>query len=508
MKTVLGIDLGTQSLKCVFYDYENETVAAVVSVPLAVDRDDRGKAEQEARWWLDALAACMNQAGKEIRQSVRAMAVSGQQHGFVPLDKDGKVLAPVKLWCDTATQPEVDAITAQCGGRDRAIALTGNPVLAGYTAPKIRWLKNHKRDRYDRLAHILLPHDYLNYVLTNTLAMEYGDASGTGLLDVRTRQWSSPMLAAVDGDRDLSACLPPLHGPDQVIGTMSKEAAAAYGLPAGILVATGGGDNMMGAIGTGNVRAGELTISLGSSGTLFAFADKPVVDPDGHIAAFCSSTGGWLPLLCTMNCTLATELMRTTLDVHLDEFDALVNSVPAGADGLSMLPFFNGERTPDLPHASANLYGMTSHNCSRAHLLRATVEGTCFALKSGLDTLSRLGLEAKTVTLTGGGSHSHAWRQAIADIFRLPVIMHKGEQGAAFGAALQALWVLQRQAGGGSDLAALCREHLVVDPEKSMSPDSDKAEIYQSAYARYRNVLQHLTPLLENHKIQDRKDQT
>jgi xylulokinase len=202
-----------------------------------------------------------------------------------------------------------------------------------------------------------------------------------------------------------------------------------------------------------------------------------------------------------MNCTLATELMRAALGVHLDEFDALVNSVEAGADGLSMLPFFNGERTPDLPHASANLIGITTHNCSRAHLLRATVEGTCFALKAGLDTLSGLGLEATTITLTGGGSHSHAWRQIVADIFQLPVTIYQGEQGAAFGAALQALWILQQQDGVTSDLAALCHEHLVLDPEKCMTPDSEKADIYATAYARYQNVLQHLTPLLEKRNI-------
>jgi xylulokinase len=498
MNTILGIDLGTQNLKCVFYDFENRTLAAVASAPLAVDRDNQGKAEQQAKWWLDALAACMQQVDKSIRQSVKAIAVSGQQHGFVPLDKHGQVLAPVKLWCDTATQQEVDAITAECGGREQAIVLTGNPVLAGYTSPKIRWLKNHHPDLYKRMAHILLPHDYLNYVLTGSLAMEYGDASGTGLLDVRTRQWSAAMLKAVDSDRALADCLPPLHGPEQVIGTTSRQAASAYGLPEGIPVATGGGDNMMSAIGTGNVKAGELTISLGSSGTLYAYADKPVVDPAGHIAAFCSSTGGWLPLLCTMNCTLATELMRIPLAITLAEFDTLAAQAPAGADGLVALPFFNGERTPDLPNARATLFGLTSHNCTRAHLLRATIEGTCFALKAGLDALGRVGLTTHEIILTGGGSNSQVWRQTVADIFQLPVIMQKGEEGASFGAALQALWVLQLQEGASVDIANVCDEHLVIDHERCMTPDHSKADIYQSAYAQYSKVLQHLTPLLEN----------
>lgn len=254
---------------------------------------------------------------------------------------------------------------------------------------------------------------------------------------------------------------------------------------------------MMSAIGTGNVKAGELTISLGSSGTLYAFADKPVVDPEGHIAAFCSSTGGWLPLLCTMNCTLATEMMRAPLNIALDEFDSLAAQAPAGADGLVALPFFNGERTPDLPNARATLFGLTSHNCSRSHMLRATIEGTCFALKSGFDALARLGLKANEIILTGGGSKSGVWRQTIADIFQLPVVMHRGGEGACFGAALQALWVLQQQEGTAVDLDSLCKTHLEIDPGKCMTPDQDKADIYQSAYSQYRNVLRQITPLLE-----------
>lgn len=497
MNTVLGIDLGTQSLKCVFYDFDNRVMVAVASAPLQVDRDNTGKAEQQAQWWVAALTECLKQVDEKVRLSVRAIGVSGQQHGFVPLDKEGNVLAPVKLWCDTATQTEVDEITANCGGRDRAIALTGNPVLAGYTAPKIRWLKKHHPDAYAALATILLPHDYLNYLLTGTTSMEYGDASGTGLLDVRTRQWSAEMLHAVDSERDLTPCLPDLLAAEDIAGLTTRHAAGRFGLPAGVPVATGGGDNMMSAIGTGNVRPGGLTISLGSSGTLFACADKPVIDPDGNIAAFCNSTGGWLPLLCTMNCTLATELVRAPLQVHLDEFDALVLQAPAGADGLVMLPFFNGERTPDLPHARASLQGMSSHNSSRAHWLRATVEGTCFALKFGLDALTRLGLDATDMVLTGGGSHSHAWRQILADIFQLPVTMHASDEGASFGAALQALWVLQRQSGDDASIADICDAHLVLDEARCAQPDAALADAYGTAYARYQTLLDHMTPYLQ-----------
>lgn len=497
MKTVLGIDLGTQSLKVLCYDYETQQIVGVTSAPLDVDRDKHGKAEQDAQWWLSALLSCCTQLSTEIKATVQAIAVSGQQHGFVPLDKTGKVLAPVKLWCDTATQTEALQLSEACGGKDEAIALTGNPVLTGYTAPKILWLRKHHPDLYAQLAHILLPHDYLNFVLTGVYSMEFGDASGTGLLDVKTRTWSKPMLTALDSKRDLTACLPPLYQANTVVGKLTAETAQRYGLPAGVVVATGGGDNMMGAIGTGNVTAGKLTISLGSSGTLYAFSATPVIDPQGNIAAFCSSSNGWLPLLCTMNCTLATEQMRKLLDVSLAEFDALAASVPPGSDGLLTLPFFNGERTPDLPTAKACLLGMDTHNTSKAHVLRSTMEACTYALKFGCDEMQKLGLPAYEIIVTGGGSKSAVWRQLLADVFQLPVKVLSGEEGACFGAALQALWVLQLQQNPALTLQQVCTEHIHTDLTRCAEPDTQSAAIYTAAYNNYQRALQQLTPLFD-----------
>lgn len=496
MKTILGIDLGTQSLKSVFYDYENHAVVAIGSSPLTVNRDDTGKAEQAADNWIKALDDCMAQIDADIRQSVQAIAVSGQQHGFVALDAAGKVLAPVKLWCDTATQREVDELTEACGGMAQAIEMTGNPVMAGYTSPKILWLKKKHPELYQQMTHILLPHDYINFFLSGNLCMEAGDASGTGLLDVRTRRWSHEMLRILDKDRDLSQCLPPVVDPDCFIGTITPTIATRLGLPENTPVATGGGDNMMGAIGTGNVLPGKLTMSLGSSGTLYTSTDKPIIDPEGNIAAFCNSVGGWLPLLCTMNCTLSTEIMRQMLGVGLDDFEEAVGKVAPGSDGLTVLPFFNGERTPNLPNATASVTGLNSHNCTREHLLHATMEGTCFALKFGLDTMTHLDVQAHDIILTGGGSRSQTWRQMIADIFQMPVSLYHGDEGASFGAVLQALWVLHKATGNNIDLDSLCSEHLRRDETRCAMPDPENGKLYQAAYETYQDTLKQLTPLL------------
>ncbi|HEX7061321.1 MAG TPA: xylulokinase [Woeseiaceae bacterium] len=493
-RTVLGIDLGTQSLKTLFYDPDAREIAASCSAALELTRRADGSAEQRAEWWTAALADCLRRVPREVRESVAAIGVSGQQHGFVPLDRDGEVLAPVKLWCDTSTQAEADAIEQAAGGRAACIEAAGNPVLVGYTASKVRWLKETHPDRYARLQLILLPHDYLNRELTGRATMEYGDASGSGFLDVRRRRWSETLLSAVDPDRDLAECLPPLLGPEELAGATSEAAARAYGLPAGVPVSTGGGDNMMAAIGTGNVTAGKLTMSLGSSGTIFAYADAPVVDPQGEIAAFCSSTGGWLPLVCTMNCTLGTELIGGLVGRSARDLDREIAAIEPGAGGLITLPFFNGERTPDLPHARGCLLGLSSQNCTPGHLLRSAAEGATFALRYGLDRLRELGVAAEGIVLTGGGANSAAWRQIVADACALPVTVLSRCEGASFGAALQALWALERKNGAALSIRELVAEHLSREETQCAEP-GPAAAVYVERYAAYRDAVRQVTPL-------------
>ncbi|MEO0365576.1 MAG: xylulokinase [Pseudomonadota bacterium] len=493
MKTVVGIDLGTQHLKVAFYDFTAHRVVASESAALDIHLGEQGEAEQKALWWVEALRRALQQVDSDVRASAVGIGVSGQQHGFVALDDSGEVLAPVKLWCDTSTERECELITDAFGGVDQCIEKVGNPILPGYTAPKVRWLRDSHPNLYEKLSTILLPHDYLNFVLTGERCMEAGDASGTGFLDVRNRTWSEPMLRAIDPDRDLLACLPEIRTRNEAIGVLQSKAADDLGLPAGIPVAGGGGDNMMGAIGTGNVRPGSLTMSLGTSGTVYAYSDVPVVDPDANIAAFCSSTGGWLPLLCTMNCTVSTELMRKLLNADIASFEAQIEAANRGADGIITVPFFNGERTPNLPQAKGVLVGLDSLNVRSENLLRSAVEGATFALKFGIDALGKLGTEATEIIATGGGANSPTWRQIIADVCNAPVVVPSNDEGAAFGAALQALSIVEQE----SDVSAIVEHHVHYEKEKGVEPSSASSHFYEEVYSEYQRAVAQTAALYE-----------
>lgn len=484
----IGLDVGSQSVKLLAYDPEAGRVVATHGQPLELIAAEDGSREQRAEWWIDAIRACFSRLGPAQRARVAAIGVSGQQHGFVPLDAAGKVLAPAKLWCDTSTQIECDEIMQTLGGSKRCIALAGNPILAGYTASKLPWTRKHRPEAYARLAAILLPHDYVNFWLTGERWMEAGDASGTGWLDVRTRQWSSELLAATDGDRDLAACLPPLVAADICVA-LAPTSAEELGLPSGVCVSVGGGDNMIAAIGTGNVAPGVLSMSLGTSGTLFTHSDRPVVDDAARWAAFCSSTDGWLPLICTMNCTVATESVARAFGFSSSDGDSVMAATQPGAAGLLMLPFFSGERTPDLPHARASLFGMSPLNLTRGNAYRAAMEGATYALRNGFDALLANGLAFDAIRLTGGGSNSGAWRQMVSDVFNLPVDVPEQVEGAAFGAALQALWAHRRSRSDPVAIEEVTREHVRIDPRRSARPEPADACQYEAHYQLFRRHL-------------------
>ena len=493
MKTVCGIDLGTQSCKLVVYEYEHKSIIAQSSAPVNLIAENDGTREQKTEWYDEALKICFDKIDVEIKNSIAAIGVSGQQHGFVPLDKNGRPVYNVKLWCDTSTVPECEELTTMAGSEKKLIAKAGLPMRPGYTAPKILWLKNHKPQAFARLRHILLPHNYINYVLTEAFSAEYGEASGMALFDVRKRTWASAICKMISAD--VESMLPPLIESGAVMGTVSEAAAYLYGIKPGTLVASGGGDNMMSAIGTGTVRDGFLTMSLGTSGTLFGFSNTPVIDPTGNLAAFCSSSGGWLPLLCTMNCTVASEEFRSLFGLDVKAFDAEAAQAPIGAEGIVVLPFFNGERTPNLPNGRASINGITAANFKRENLARAALESAIFGMRIGLEGFNTLGFKAKEIRLTGGGAKSAIWQNIAANVMNLPVRVPSRTEAAAMGGAIQALWCLQNHKGKKVPIKDLAEEHVALEDGATVKPNKKDAAAYDKAYAHYSRYLGALSPL-------------
>jgi len=490
MSITLGIDCGTQGTKTIAFDSFSRSVVAQASRSYEVLPGLPPRAmEQEPSIWVSAMDATIREVAGRLgarAAEIKAIGVSGQQHGFVPLDNQGRVIRPAKLWCDTSTVIECDEITRHFGGTTAIIALVGNAMLPGFTAPKILWLKKNEPANFQRLAHVLLPHDYLNFILTGRLSMEYGDASGTALLDVRTRGWSRPVVDFIDPR--LIDLLPELQSSRQPAGQLKPELATAWGLPHGVWVSAGGGDNMMGAIGTGNVTPGCVTASLGTSGTLYACMDRPVIDPNGEIAAFCDSTDAWLPLLCTMNVTVATEQIRKLFNWTHNDYENAAAAITAGSDGLLFLPYLQGERTPNLPGGSGVLHGMNTRNGTAGHLARATMEGVTLGMAYGLERLGALGVVPREIRLTGGGSRSKLWRQMCADIFGAPVVTMACSEGAALGAAIQALAIAETE----KSVAEWAIQLAEPKEDERAEPDFGRVALYRELLARQTKLTRDL----------------
>ena len=478
---LIGVDSGTQSTKVLVVDANSGKVLSSASEGYDLIANlPPGAKEQHPATWRAATAKAIRKALKDAKAragEVRAIGVSGQQHGFVPLDAKGEVIRPAKLWCDTTTTAECAEITEKLGGLKGTIRALGNAVLPGFTAPKILWLKKNEPKNFARLATILLPHDYLNFWLTGEKSMEYGDASGTALLDVRKRRWSEATLNAIDSS--LAEKLPPLISSDRDAGRLQAETARELGLDASVLVSAGGGDNMMGAIGTGNTAPGVITASFGTSGTIYACAAKPVVDPTGEIAAFCDSTNRWLPLLCTMNVTVATEMVRKDFGLEHGAFEKTAAKAPAGCDGLFLLPYLEGERTPNVPDGTGVYLGVTSKTFDAAHFARATMEGVTLGMNYGLQRLAELGVTPTQIRATGGGAKSKLWRQIMADVFNAEVVTLKVSEGAAYGAALQALWCWRRSQGEDVSINDITNQFVHLNSAERAEPNAKNVAIYR-----------------------------
>lgn len=485
---VAGVDCGTQSTKVLLLDSDTGGVLGVGQSAHELIENGRGGMEQHPDGWIDALKIAFAEAlasSGVFADAIGAIGVSGQQHGCVVLDASDQVIRPAKLWCDTETSDACAELIAALGGQSAVIDILGTALAVGYTASKVAWLKKHEPDNYARVAKIMLPHDYINYWLTGEFSAEAGDSSGTGYFDIRSRSWSEKVLAAIDPDADWSSRLGKLLPSDAIVGALRAEAAQALGLRPQVQVSSGSGDNMMGAIGSGNVQPGVVSVSLGTSGTVYAFAESAAVDSSGEVAGFCDATGHWLPLACTMNVTGVLHTFAAGFGLNPVSLAEAAALAPVGAGGLTLLPFLAGERTPSLPEASGSLLGVRSHNFDAAHVARASYEGVSFGMRYALERLGSMGLSASELRLSGGGANNAFWRQLLADTCHTEVVCQQNHESAALGAALQAAW-----ACGKESLASLCQRTVQLDESTRVAPQTFDA--LEQAWQRYSQHLQHL----------------
>ena len=501
-KYFIGIDSGTQSTKTIVVDGRSgRVIGSAVKRYDLIPRLPAGHKEQHPETWIDACESTIKAALRAARinpKQVAGVGVSGQQHGFVALDVNDNVIRPAKLWCDTSTASQCDELTRKLGGLKAVIHLMGNSIPPGFTASKILWLKQNEPEKYAKLAAVLLPHDYINFWLTGRKTMEYGDASGTALMDVKTRTWCDVVINTIDPS--LKSKLPVLQSSDRPAGTVRSELARKFGFRDDVIVSGGGGDNMMGAIGTGNTRAGMVTASFGTSGTIYACSDKPIIDPNGEIAAFCDSTNHWLPLLCTMNVTVATEFVRRLFNLSHDTLAKAVAKAPAGNDGLLLIPFFEGERTPNVPDGTGVLVGLSARTFDAPHFARVAMEGVTLGMNYGLNRLRQLGIAPTQIRATGGGSQSAVWRQIMADIFDAEVVCTQTAEGAAYGGALQAMWCVQRARGKNVAIADITDRFVKLDKKTLARPKAKNVALYKKLQELQDSAVRELRPTFARHQ--------
>ncbi|MDW7681271.1 MAG: FGGY family carbohydrate kinase [bacterium] len=479
-----GIDCSTQSCKLVVIDIDDQEL--LFSDLVNYDNDlpqyqtqngvmsnaAFGVSESNPLMWIDALNILFQRLKKSSvpQHEIKSISVSGQMHGLVCLDEAGNLSRPhSKLWNDFSTQTECELLTEAVGGLEAMIAEVGNSQRTGYTASKIFHLVRHEPEIYAKTATLFLVHNYINWYLTGgknggVRVMEPGDVSGMALWHPGKRKWSDRVVQAIAPD--LASKLPPLKPSDQSIGLLSAELVKKYGFSAECKIDAGCGDNMYGAVGTGNVVPGIVTISLGTSGTAYTFLEKAFIDPKGDIGAFCDSTGNHLPLLCVSNLANGYNALLEQFNFTHDQFSEIIKQTDPGADGKLMLPWFGGERTPDVPLATTVYLGFQLDEFNPANLCRAVLDGHILNLFDGFE---RMPVQPREIRLTGGLSRSEAWRQTIADVFETEVVPVQGE-GAALGAALHAAWVYLEECGSKVSLEHLAQPFVNLQESARKKP--------------------------------------
>lgn len=425
---VLGVDSGTQSTKVLAVDLDTGEVVREGRAP-----HSGADTQDPAEWWHALIAATRSAVSPELR--VEALSVGGQQHGLVALDERGDIVRPASLWNNVAAAPDAERLN---GEADFAAAV-GSRLVASFTIAKLAHLARTDPDDLRRTAAVGLPHDWLNLMLTGELATDRGEASGSGWWSPREGRERRDLLALAIGEEAAARLrLPAVRGPEEPAGLLRDEAAQALGLPPRIPVGPGTGDNMAAALGIG-AAPGEMVISLGTSGTAFAVSANPTADASGEVAGFADATGRFMPLGCMLNCTRVLDTVAALVGLSREAALAGAVGTEPGAEGLLLMPYLAGERTPNLPRARGSLAGLTAENATPPLLVRAALDGVAAGLAYCAEALARLSITAPSVTLVGGGSRHPAWQQAIADATGLPVVARGGGEHAARGAAMQAL---------------------------------------------------------------------
>lgn len=490
MTMFIGLDIGTSGVKALLINEQgNIHASAMVEYPIYAPFPLWSEQEPED-WWkasIEVLRQLVLEVGS-VSQEICAIGLTGQMHGSVFLDSQQKVIRRAILWNDQRTSKECEQVT-EAIGREKLISIAGNPALTGFQAPKILWLRNNEPEAYAKLDKVLLPKDFIRLKLTGELATDCSDAAGTLLLDLKKRDWSSEILDRLEIP---VSWLPKVYEGSQVTGNLLPAIAELTGIPAGIPVVAGGGDNAAAAVGTGIVRQGLVSSSIGTSGVIFAHSDELTFDPQGRLHTFCHAVPTKNHLMgVTLSAGNSFRWLRDVFRevsgaidnrIEYKEMTTLASKVDPGSEGLIFLPFLNGERTPHLdPFATGAFVGLTSRHTA-AHMVRAVMEGVVFSLLDGLEIMRAMGVPIKQVRAIGGGGKSELWRQMQADIFGCEVVNLEVEEGPAYGAALLAV-AADQDADGVSRISENC-----VRISTTRQPVDRDVRRYQEYYAVYRNL--------------------
>ena len=498
MSVYLGIDIGTSGTKTVAMR-EDGTILASSTFEYPLECPRPGWSQQNPDDWWEASVKGVRavlKAGQIKPNSVKGIGLSGQMHGSVFLDRSHRVIRPALLWNDQRTVAECEQIESKAGGRKKLIRMVANPALTGFTAPKILWLRNNEPRNYEKLSQILLPKDYVRFKLTGEFATEVSDASGTLLLDIKRRKWSKRLLSLLEIETNL---LPTVYESEDVTGVLNSSAAGELGLPAGVPVVGGGGDQAAGAIGNGIVKKGVVSATMGTSGVVFAHSDEVQIDPEGRVHTFCHAVRGkWHVMGCVLSAGGSLQWYRNQLGEaevraakrkKIDPYElitAQAAQAPAGSEGLIFLPYLTGERTPHAdPHARGAWIGLSLRH-GRSHLIRSVIEGATYAMRDSLEIIQQMNIPVRQIRLSGGGARSSFWRQVQADIYGKKVCTINAEQGPAYGVALLAA------AGTGAykNVVQACQKTITLATETT--PDRKAKAVYNRFYPLYGNMYRSL----------------